>query len=226
MAVAVRANVKVGIVSAIAWALLDFASQHSERGSVTGFDPEVYAAYSGFAESEINAVLQAMTDKGILADGHFVNWDKRQPKSETAIERATRSRLLRDVAQDCGVLRDVAQETETESESESESDKEKSDGDAFFNLQRALETKGIVLSGSEDIKAIGEVISMGATVSDLLEGLTWKAANNHGKPVRYVSSLVGPARTAMQKRLQKGGGQPDPDHTLAVQREWLASLQP
>jgi len=80
--VAARAGVKVGEVSAVAWALMDYASQHKERGTVIGFDTEVYAIYSGFPEGEVIAIIQAMSDKGIIAEGKFTNWEKRQPKRE------------------------------------------------------------------------------------------------------------------------------------------------
>lgn len=80
--IAARSGVKVGIVSAVAWALFDYASQHKDRGSVDGFDTEVYSVYSGFPEVEVVAVIQAMTDKGIIVDGKLVNWEKRQPKRE------------------------------------------------------------------------------------------------------------------------------------------------
>jgi hypothetical protein len=80
--IAARSGVKVGIVSAVAWALMDYASQHKVRGTVEGFDTEVYSIYSGFSEVEVVAVIQAMTDKGIIVDGKLANWEKRQPKRE------------------------------------------------------------------------------------------------------------------------------------------------
>ena len=49
-----RCGVKTGIVSAIVWALLDYASQQKERGSIEGFDTEMYSIYSGFEENEIS----------------------------------------------------------------------------------------------------------------------------------------------------------------------------
>lgn len=61
--IAARAGVRAGIVSAVAWALMDYASQHKERGSVEGFDTETYAVYSGFSEDEVRAVIQAITEK-------------------------------------------------------------------------------------------------------------------------------------------------------------------
>lgn len=80
--ISARSGVKVGIVSAIAWALIDYASQQPERGSVEGFDVEEYSVYSGFDETEVMAVITAMTDKGIITDGKLKNWEKRQPKRE------------------------------------------------------------------------------------------------------------------------------------------------
>jgi DnaD/phage-associated family protein len=80
--IAARAGVKVGIVSAVAWALMDHASQANPRGSVSDFDTEVYAVYSGFDEAEIIAVIKAMTDKGIITEGKLTNWTKRQPQRE------------------------------------------------------------------------------------------------------------------------------------------------
>jgi hypothetical protein len=80
--VAARSGVKVGIVSAVAWALLDYASQHKVRGTADGFDIETYSVYSGFSEAEISAVIKAMTDKGIIQNGRLAKWEERQPKRE------------------------------------------------------------------------------------------------------------------------------------------------
>jgi DnaD/phage-associated family protein len=80
--IAARSGVKAGIVSAVAWALYDYASQHKNRGTIEGFDTEVYAVFSGFPETEIAAVIKAMTDKGIITNGRLTNWEKRQPKRE------------------------------------------------------------------------------------------------------------------------------------------------
>jgi len=85
--IAARTGVKAGIVSAVAWALLDYASQNEDRGSVNGFDIETYSVFSGFSEEDISSVIHAMTDKGIIVDGRLANWEKRQPKSESEIER-------------------------------------------------------------------------------------------------------------------------------------------
>lgn len=82
LAVAARSGVKTGIVIAIAWALLDYASQQKNRGSINGFDTETFAVFSGFDEADIIAVIKAMTDKKIIVDDTWSNWEKRQPKRE------------------------------------------------------------------------------------------------------------------------------------------------
>lgn len=86
-------GVKVGIVSAVAWALMDYASQNKERGSIEGFDTETYAVFSGFEETIVVAVIKAMQEKGIITNNHFINWEKRQPQREDdSYERVTKWR--------------------------------------------------------------------------------------------------------------------------------------
>jgi len=83
LVIAQRAKVAPGIVSAVAWALLDHASQTDDRGSVAGFDVETYAAFSGFDEEQIAAVLAAMRSKNVIGpDDRLTNWAKRQPRRE------------------------------------------------------------------------------------------------------------------------------------------------
>ncbi len=102
--IARKAGSKPGVVSAVAWALMDHASQAATRGNVTGFDAETYAAFSGFDEAEVAAIIAALKDKGlILADGMLASWDKRQPSREDTGAaqrmRAYRERQKRTVTQ-------------------------------------------------------------------------------------------------------------------------------
>jgi hypothetical protein len=119
--VAARAGVKVGIVSAVAWALIDYASQQPNRGDVTGFDVETYAVYSGFAENEITAVLMAMEAKGVIIDGRLANWEKRQPKRED--DSSPRVRKFRE--KERSVTQCNATEEDTEEDTDTEEDKDK-----------------------------------------------------------------------------------------------------
>jgi hypothetical protein len=208
--ISARSGVKVGIVSAIAWALLDYASQQPDRGSMAGFDTEEYAVYSGFEEVEIVAVIQAMNDKGIIKDGRLTNWEKRQPKRED--DSAERVRKFR--AEKRNVTQGNAPERESESDTESEEDKEKEREESkpqaasplspFDAIKDAIESRGIMLSGEADIKTVTELVKDGVTPEDILAGMQWKAANNGGKAIRYLSAIVGPVKTAKAKRVQTG----------------------
>lgn len=94
LVIAAKAKVTPGIVSAVAWALFDHASQADERGDVTDFDTETYAVFSGFDECQVQAVIAAMHTKGVIdEDGRLHAWDKRQPKREDdSAERVRRHR--------------------------------------------------------------------------------------------------------------------------------------
>jgi hypothetical protein len=83
LVIARKADTTPGMVSAVVWALFDYASQNRDRGSIVGFDVETYAAFSGWEEDAIAAVIAALKDKGVIGpDGGLHNWDKRQPKRE------------------------------------------------------------------------------------------------------------------------------------------------
>lgn len=91
-----RAKVAAGIVSAVYWALLDHASQNKPRGSIKGFDAESYAEWSGWEPGQIDAVINAMRDKGMIdPDGRLASWDKRQPKRERADDAPSTERVRR-----------------------------------------------------------------------------------------------------------------------------------
>lgn len=94
--IASKSKVKTGVVAAIAWALMDYASQNKDRGSINKFDIETYSIYSGFSEQQIIRVIEAMTEKGMIENGVFVNWEKRQPKREDdSYDRVTKHRTMK-----------------------------------------------------------------------------------------------------------------------------------
>jgi hypothetical protein len=103
--IAKRAQVAPGMVSAVYWALLDYASQNEPRGSVEGFDTETYAEWAGWEERDVIAIIAALTNKGAIVDGRIVAWEKRQPKREdpTSAERQARHR---DAKRNAEVTRD------------------------------------------------------------------------------------------------------------------------
>jgi hypothetical protein len=81
--IAKRSETQAGVVSAIVWALFDYASQNSDdRGCVDRFDAETYAAFSGFEEPTIKRVIECLKEKKLIIDGHLAAWEKRQTKRE------------------------------------------------------------------------------------------------------------------------------------------------
>lgn len=80
--IAKRAGVTPGMVSSVFWALLDYASQESDRGSVRGFDAESYAAWAGYEEHQVIDILIAMEGKGVIAGGRLTAWNERQPEED------------------------------------------------------------------------------------------------------------------------------------------------
>jgi hypothetical protein len=92
--IAKRAGVTPMMVSAVFWALLDYASQREERGSVAGFDAETYAMWAGCDETDVIAIVNAMRAKGVITDGEtLAAWEKRQPRREDdSSERVRRHR--------------------------------------------------------------------------------------------------------------------------------------
>lgn len=80
--IAKNSGVPAGVVSAIMWALLDHASQHEERGTVSDFDIETYSVFSGFDMKHIETVVTFLKQKSVIVNGKLAAWDKRQPKRE------------------------------------------------------------------------------------------------------------------------------------------------
>lgn len=89
LGIAKRAGVAPGIAVAVGWALMDRASQAEDRGCVAGYDAEGLACFFGCEADQVDALVTAMADKGMICDGRFASWEKRQPKREDAsAERA------------------------------------------------------------------------------------------------------------------------------------------
>jgi len=204
--IAIKAKTKVGIVAALMWALLDYASQNNPRGSIDGFDTEIYSVYSGFEEEEIIRIILVMTEKGIVKDKSLINWEKRQPKREDdSYNRVTKHRSMKRNVTQCNAPdkdtdKDTDKELDTESETEIENrERVLSDFDETLDYLKVL--TGYPASGKASVDAINDIIKMKATVCDVRNGFEWLA--NQGKTVRYYSSLVGPTQTAMSKRIQQ-----------------------
>lgn len=105
--------------------------------------------------------------------------------------------------------RNVTQSTESDNRvqsTESETEQSRETPAPFDIIQHTLETKGIIVSGVADIRAINDLVTAGAQSEDILEAIAWKADHNNGRPLQYASQIIGPAKTAIAKRLQVGAG--------------------
>src|SRR6185437_691188 len=80
--VAKRSDTQPGVSCAVWWALLDYASQHEDRGSVAGFDCEIAADFFGWGVETVARVVQVMGEVGLISDHRIANWDKRQVQRE------------------------------------------------------------------------------------------------------------------------------------------------
>src|SRR5690606_25908663 len=94
LGIARRAGVAPGIAVAVAWALMDRASQASDRGSIAGYDSEGLAYFYGCEPEQVEAIVAAMADKGVISDGRVAGWEKRQRKREDGA--AQRAKAWRD----------------------------------------------------------------------------------------------------------------------------------
>jgi hypothetical protein len=115
------------IVSAVVWALLDYASQAEERGSTNGFDIETYAAFSGLPESEVLSVIDALRDKGVIGpDGGFKNWGKRQPRREDGSAERAKEWRERNRTQPNATEPKIREDTDTDTDTDTEQNKDMS----------------------------------------------------------------------------------------------------
>lgn len=84
-------------VIAIWVALLERAScvtdgdEYVTRGDVTGFDCDAHDAMLDVDDGTCARILAAFLDKGMVAGGRIVNWEKRQPKREDSSAERTRA---------------------------------------------------------------------------------------------------------------------------------------
>lgn len=181
--IAHRAGVKVGVVSAVAWALFDYASQCKERGSIAGFDTETYAVYSGFDETEVVAVINAMRDKGIITDDMLTNWAKRQPQRED--DSAERVRQWREMK------RSVTQgnaKISPDKDKESDIDKkQKEEGDSPGVFKIWTDNMGVPLTPIiADELILAEREYGEAQVKDaIIEAVKYNARN-----IKYVTTIL------------------------------------
>lgn len=95
--VARKASARLGDVVAV-WAfVLEAASASRDRGHFGEVDAEAVDCLLGAEDGTCTAILRAMEDRGLIADGAVCAWEKRQPKRERDDDSSTdRVRAFRD----------------------------------------------------------------------------------------------------------------------------------
>lgn len=67
-----------GVIVSVWVAVLEYASQQEERGSVQNFSCEDYDCCFGYEDGTCEKVFVALSQRGLIANNFVVNWDKRQ----------------------------------------------------------------------------------------------------------------------------------------------------
>lgn len=91
--IAQKKGVARPVVIAVWWYVLDFGSQNTPRGTITGFEVEEAAFALGADEADVEACLAGFRERGMLDGDHIAAWDSRQPKrDDDSSERVKRFR--------------------------------------------------------------------------------------------------------------------------------------
>ena len=229
-------GVTPGMVSAVAWALMDYASQNADRGSVEGFDAETYAAFTGWYEDQIEAVIEAMRSKGMITpDGRLAAWDKRQPKREdSSTERVRRHRAAKsvtnalpdsddDVTPSNAMKHDVTQSNPRLDETRPDETREEKNGSGsgapqLSDLWRIYSERfserfghmppGVVIGDNGDFMAL---VDRGLTLAQIDAGITdsletFKPSPHNEYPKSWRYCLPAIARTLEPKPVRTNNG--------------------
>ena len=82
------------VVIAVWWYVLDYASQNTPRGTITGMDADEAAFAIGADDADIGACLEGFRERGMIDGDALAAWDARQPKRED--DSSERVKRLRD----------------------------------------------------------------------------------------------------------------------------------
>ena len=216
LVIAAKAKVKPGIVSAVMWALLDYASQHEVRGTVEGFDTETYAAFSGFDEADIVATIDAMNVKNIITDGRLTNWEKRQPKREDdSHDRVTKFRDLQRSVTQGNAPEKIRVDTDTDTDIDADEDLDSPENEIPNTSYKPLEVAFCKATGQYPktgggqpthkwVEAFLQMQKMGATPDDVNLAVTEMVEKNY--TIANPSSIVTWVSNSITKRTVKSNG--------------------
>lgn len=117
-AIAKTARVPAGLVLALAVKLLTRASTNEDRGSIDGYSVPALAYGLGCKAEKVEAMLAEMEALGVIADGRFAAWERRQPKREDDSAERVRAHRARQKQAATAVTQRNAPEAEAETEAE------------------------------------------------------------------------------------------------------------
>lgn len=138
LGIARKAGVAPGIVAALVWALLDRASQATERGSIAGYDADGLAYFMGCEPEQVELVIAVLHEKDVLADNAFTGWEKHQPKREdNSAERAKEWRERKRTQTNADELKQTL-DTDTDTDTEKNKDRIAAPRDASSVLEAKL----------------------------------------------------------------------------------------
>ncbi len=186
--IAKKAGVPAGLVSAVVWALFDYASQNEQRGNVVGFDVETYAIFSGFEEIQIEAVIEALKEKNVIEDGHLAAWSKRQPKREdnsserVAKHRVTQCNAVKRNETQCNSREEKIREEEKEKNAEALPAAPEDPQKRYFD--RAVQVLGPKKRGlaAKLLQSKSGVVSLAASAIE--------AASGKSNPSEYIGAII------------------------------------
>lgn len=138
--VAIKSGQHRAFVTAVWWEVLDHASrivtQGHTRGDLSTVDAEIIAHQQGITPEQVQAILDAMCDRGMIVDGRVANWDKHQVKREDSQaaerKRDQRERDRKKVTPQANVSRNVTERHAPDADvppREEESREDKKEGD-------------------------------------------------------------------------------------------------
>ena len=219
LGIARRVDLPAGIVAAVAWALMDRASQSSDRGSIAGYDAEALGAFFGCEPEQVEAIVSAMTDKGMVVDGRLAAWEKRQPKREDSSTKRVRRHRERNETQCNATKPDVTTDTDTDTDTDTEAtDARARDAAVPENRYDQLETELREAAGLEndpspslfDLSPMVELLDKDYPLKLILAKLReWRAKKR--KPPsswRYFVPIITEAHLANQSIPKNPTGQP------------------
>jgi hypothetical protein len=207
-----------------AWtAILCIANNSPKRGALyvtlqKRYDETRLAKRLGISDVACNKLLKAFTEYDMLdiVDGAYVvkNWDKRQYSSDNSTERVRKYREKHAKTKDETLPKRFSNAPDTDTEEDTEAEGEPTaPPDPFDQVQSWMEqVTGRQPAGDAGVKAIKDIISMGATLPDIQAAYDWHKANKG--VVEYYSSMIGPVRTAVNIRLKGANGKQQQSTTV------------